>query len=249
MAQRIDVYDEYATEYAEMVAKREAAGIGNEPVIPRMLAILGDVGGLRVLDAGCGEGYLSRILAARGAQVTGTDISPRLIGLARARDPQGTIEYRMHDLGQPLPEYEGQFDRIASHFVLNDVYDYRGFIATLYTLARPGGRLVLSMNNPYSYVVRNHIRDYFASGVAFPYRGMSREGVKVHFYQRTLEEYLDAFLTVGWQLQRLVDVPTPESWLHNLSDKLIPDGYQFPFVLILSFVKPKESERYEQTTL
>jgi hypothetical protein len=41
-------------------------------------------------------------------------------------------------------------------------------------------------------VVRGHITNYFESGKAFPYRGMAEEGVKVHFYQRTLEEYLDA---------------------------------------------------------
>jgi SAM-dependent methyltransferase len=33
--------------------------------------------------AGCGEGYLARILAARGVRVTGIDLSPRLIDLAR----------------------------------------------------------------------------------------------------------------------------------------------------------------------
>ena len=37
------------------------------PVLQRML---GDVSGQRVLDAGCGNGYLSRMLARRGADVT-----------------------------------------------------------------------------------------------------------------------------------------------------------------------------------
>src|SRR3954452_591222 len=176
MTARSDVYDEYATEYAEMVVRREDAGIANDPVGGPLLDVLGEVAGLRVLDAGCGSGYLARILAERGAQVTGIDIAERLITLARARDPQGEIDYQARDLSRPLPEYAGQFDRLASHFVMNDVYDYRGFIGTLYSLAKPGGRLVFSMNNPYSFVVRNHIRDYFASGQAFPYRGMSQEG-------------------------------------------------------------------------
>src|SRR6188508_3277987 len=89
MPSRSDVYDEYATEYAEMVARREDAGLANDPVGGPLLDVLGEVAGLRVLDAGCGSGYLSRILAERGAQVTGIDIAARLIALARARDPQG----------------------------------------------------------------------------------------------------------------------------------------------------------------
>ncbi len=129
-------------------------------------------------------------------------------------------------------------DLIASHLALNDVPDHRGFIATLAAVLKPGGQLVVAMNNPYSYVVRRHVVDYFASG-AYPYRGMAAQGVKVHFYQRTLEEYLDAFLAAGFRLRKLVDVPTPEPVLNNPNlDRLEPRGYQFPYFMILSFIKP-----------
>src|SRR4051812_41819838 len=100
---KADVYDDYAAEYAEMMAGRERQGIANEPMIPQMLELLGDISGLAALDAGCGEGYLSRILADRGAHVTGADISSRLIEIARARDPQSRIEYLWYDLSRPLP--------------------------------------------------------------------------------------------------------------------------------------------------
>jgi len=40
---------------------------------PVLLRMLGNVRGVRVLDAGCGQGYLSRMLAARGAHVTGVE--------------------------------------------------------------------------------------------------------------------------------------------------------------------------------
>ncbi len=205
--------------------------------MPRFLKLIGDVSGLTVLDAGCGEGYLSRILAEHGANVTGIDISPRLIELARAKDPRGEINYQVADLSQPLPAYRDHFDLIASHLVLNDVPDYQGFLRTLGAVAKPGGRLVFSMNNPYSLVVRSHITDYFDTGKAHPYRGMAEEGAKVHFYHRTLEQYLDACLAAGFQLQHLVDVPTPEGFFKRRSDTLIPVGYQFPFFTILSFLK------------
>ncbi len=124
-----------------------------------------------------------------------------------------------------------------SRFVLNDVYDYRGFLTTLGSVAKPGGRLVISMNNPYSFVVRGHVTDYFDSGKMYSYRGMAEEGVKVHFYQRTLEEYLDACFAAGFQLRRLVDIPTPEGSFKRRNDTLIPVGTQFPFFMILSLVK------------
>ena len=165
----------------------------------RFLRSSANVSGLTVLDAGCGEGYLSRILAQRGAQVTGIDISPRLVEMARAKDPDGAITYQVADLSQPLPAYQAHFDLIASYFVLNDVYDYQGFLATLSASLKPGGRLVIFMNNPYSLVVRGHVTDYFAaSGQMFPYRGMTEEGVAVHFWHRTMEEYLSASCVAGF---------------------------------------------------
>jgi 2-polyprenyl-3-methyl-5-hydroxy-6-metoxy-1,4-benzoquinol methylase len=233
-----NAYDEFASQYADMMAAQEAAGVAQGSAMARFLEAVGDVSGLTVLDAGCGEGYLSRILAQRGANVTGVDISPRLVEMARAKEPGGAIPYHVADLSQPLPTYQAHFDLVASYFVLNDVYDYEGFLATMSALLKPAGRLVIFMNNPYSLVLRGHITDYFAfSGRRVPYRGLMEEGVKVFFWHRTMEEYLSASCAAGFQLQRLVDVPTPEGSFKRRSDTLIPEGYHFPFFTILSFVK------------
>jgi 2-polyprenyl-3-methyl-5-hydroxy-6-metoxy-1,4-benzoquinol methylase len=230
-------YDAFAAQYAAMVERREAAGIAADPVVPPLLEQIGDVTGLAALDAGCGEGYLARLLAALGAHVTGMDASPQLIAMARAKDPAGAIEYRVADLSQPLPDYAARFDLIASHFVLNDVEDYQGFLATLGACARPGARVVLSLNNPYSFVVRGHIRDYFDAGRPVSYRGMAQQGVPVHFYQRTLEQYLDACFAAGLSLRKLVDVPTPEGSFMRQPGILIPEGHHFPFFTILRLTK------------
>lgn len=233
-----NTYDEFASQYAHMMTAQEKAGVEPGSNMALFLQIVGDVSDLSVLDAGCGEGYLSRILTQRGAYVTGIDISPRLVEMARAKDSTDTITYQVADLSQPLPAYQDHFDLIASFFVLNDVSDHRGFLTTLGSVLKRAGRLVLFMNNPYSFVVRGHITDYFAaSGQAFPYRGMAEAGIKVHFYHRTLEEYLAASFAAGFQLQQLVDVPTPEGNFKRRDDTLIPVGYHFPFFTILSLVK------------
>jgi 2-polyprenyl-3-methyl-5-hydroxy-6-metoxy-1,4-benzoquinol methylase len=126
-------YDAYADQYAANVAWREQGGADADPfgLLPPLLELLGDITGRRVLDAGCGEGYLARVLAARGARVTGIDLSPRLIGMTGARNPARDIGYRVADLSQPVPDITGRFDAVASYLVLNDMQDYRGFAATL----------------------------------------------------------------------------------------------------------------------
>ncbi len=237
MTYKIDAYNDVAPQYADFVAKREALA-ENDSAITSFLDVVGDVSSLTVLDAGCGEGYLSHILAQREAIVTGIDIAPNMVELARTKDSDGKITYQVADLCQPLPEYQQHFDLVASFFVLNDVYDYRGFLTTLANALKIGGRAVFFLNNPYSLVVRGHLTEYFAdSGKAFSYRGMAEAGVKVHFYHRTLQEYLDAATSAGFVLERLVDVPTPEGTFKRRPDTLIPVGYHFPFFMILSFVK------------
>jgi SAM-dependent methyltransferase len=56
---------------------------------PATLALLGPVAGRDVLDAGCGSGPLAAQLTAAGARVTGFDVSPRMVELARARGLPG----------------------------------------------------------------------------------------------------------------------------------------------------------------
>lgn len=50
--------------------------------------MLGDVGGLRVLEVACGNGYLARRMARRGAHVTAVDGSEGMTSCARERERQ-----------------------------------------------------------------------------------------------------------------------------------------------------------------
>jgi magnesium-protoporphyrin O-methyltransferase len=64
----------------------------------------GDLHGARVLDAGCGAGPMSIELASRGARVIATDISPRLLAVARERTPaplRPRIDYLPGDMLDP----------------------------------------------------------------------------------------------------------------------------------------------------
>jgi SAM-dependent methyltransferase len=231
-------YDDYAEAYAVAVARRESAGADGDAygILPEMLPLLGDVRGRAALDAGCGEGYLARALAARGARVTGIDLSPRLVSAARGKDPAGAIDYQVADLSRPLPGYTDHFDLIASYLVLNDVRDYRGFVATLATVLKPGGRLVLAFNNPYNAVIRASLADYFDSGAVTPYRGLWEAGIRSYYHHRTLQEYLDEFLGAGLRLTKLADLAGNAS-VHG-PRSILPEGGRFPRHMLLAFAKP-----------
>ena len=118
----------------------------NQFLMPRMLALLGDVRGKRVLDLGCGEGGYARALAGRGAEVVAVDGSARLIELAQAQ-PVAGVEYRCLNAAA-LFGLEGAFDLVMAAMSLMDVQDYAGAIREAHRVLKPGGELFMSVLHP-----------------------------------------------------------------------------------------------------
>jgi 2-polyprenyl-3-methyl-5-hydroxy-6-metoxy-1,4-benzoquinol methylase len=232
-----NTYNQFAERYAEDYIQPDAArgqfNFNRDVVIPPLLKVAGDVASLTVLDAGCGEGVVSRLLAERGATVTGIDIAPRFIEIAQERDTTGAIAFLVHDLSQPLPAYQEHFDLVMSNLVLNDMPDYQGYVRTISAALKPYGRIVLSMNNPYSAVMREKVESYFYSGVARLYAGMAQNGIAVYHYHRTMEEYITAFAERGLLLRRLVDVRMSPELVARFPER----DRNFPFIMILELVK------------
>jgi SAM-dependent methyltransferase len=85
----------------------ELAEPSNEPLFAEVLRELNVGAGTTLLDIGCGSGYAARMAAALGATVTGIDITPELIEIARERVPSGDFKVAPMD---SLPFRDGSFD-------------------------------------------------------------------------------------------------------------------------------------------
>ena len=97
-------------------------------------------GGLRVLDIGCGGGFLAEQFAAIGCQVTGVDPSPASVSTARAHAAgRGLrIDYRV-GAGEELPASAAAFDVACCCDVLEHVADVDRVISETARVLRPGG--------------------------------------------------------------------------------------------------------------
>jgi ubiquinone/menaquinone biosynthesis C-methylase UbiE len=117
-----------------------------------LMKVAGDLAGKAVVDVACGEGFYTRILRQRGgAKVTGLDLSPKMIELARnseAREPLG-IEYIVGD-GRDM-NFGAVYDLAAAAYFLNYAHDRVELDAMCNAIARclkPGGRFVTVNSNP-----------------------------------------------------------------------------------------------------
>src|SRR5262245_7873464 len=89
---------------------------------PALFALLGDVRDCSILDAGCGQGYLARLLARQGARVTAIEPVDAFYRYARGREqtePLG-IHYLQADLSTWTPT-PNQFDVVIANMVLMDI--------------------------------------------------------------------------------------------------------------------------------
>jgi len=117
---------------------------------PVLFPMIGDVKGRRVLDAGCGAGYMCRILAERGAKVTGVDLSTKFIELAQRYEKKKKmgIEYFCADLAHLSQIRNSYFDLVISIYVLCDVRDYVKAIKEIARILKPKGRFVFLIEHP-----------------------------------------------------------------------------------------------------
>ena len=137
------------------------AGIIQKDFMYRQLGVGHDLSGKRLLDFGCGTGQTSTQLAALGAFVTGMDISPELISLARRRaELDGVtdhVQFQNVDLLKvpPPPDW---FDLILCSAVLHHV-DYSVVLPVLRSCLKPGGKIVIGEPIATSRLLRK-IRDW-----------------------------------------------------------------------------------------
>jgi 2-polyprenyl-6-hydroxyphenyl methylase/3-demethylubiquinone-9 3-methyltransferase len=116
-----------------------------------------EVAGARLLDLGCGGGILSESLARAGAHVTGIDIAPKVLSIARLHLHESglEVEYQQTTAEQIAQEMPGQFDIVTCMEMLEHVPDPASIIQSIQILLKPGGHVFLSTLNrtPWSFAL------------------------------------------------------------------------------------------------
>ena len=114
----------------------ELAEPSNEPLFAEVLRRLGVGAGTRLLDVGCGSGYAAAMAARLGARMTGIDITPELIAIARERVPDG--DFRVGGMDE-LPFDNACFDAVVGFNAFQFADDPARAVAEAARVVTPGG--------------------------------------------------------------------------------------------------------------
>ena len=135
---------------------------------PHVIEHCGDVTGKKILDLGCGEGYLSRLLIKNGCeQITGVDLSKEMISVADQIKNEQNLDqatYISCDVNQFLEEHSEKYDVIIAVFLFNyiDTASMSHVIDKTHDLLTENGKFIFTVPHPsLPFIKSNDFPFYF----------------------------------------------------------------------------------------
>lgn len=230
----LEAYEKLAEAYSAIAETKAENGYNEHPA---MRGVIGEVQGLRVLDAGCGPGFLTRDLVKGGAsEVTGFDISPKMLEIAKNRVGDAA-EVFLADMAQPLALLEsGRFDLVVSSLAIDYVRDWTVPLGEFKRVLGPGGRLVLSVQHPMG--AYKWFSPPSAFGVHYceaDWTGFMDEPVTVPDYYRSFDEIVNPILAAGFTLCGITETkPVPA--LEAIDPIKYAKGMHFPTFMVIDAI-------------
>ena len=207
---------------------------------PALLAELGDVAGLDVLDLGCGDAALGAMLLQQGsASYLGIDGSREMVSRAQEtlQDARGTVALQNME---ELSLRDGSVDLVVSRMALHYLEDLEAVLRSCHAGLRPGGRMCFSVLHPVitSSDVQSSpdrprgswtVDDYFVAGA----RERLWMGDTVTWFHRTIEQYVGALVGAGFILTALRECE-PEPSRFGGDEAELTRRRRVPLFLLLS---------------
>ena len=183
----------------------------------------------RVLDAACGTGRYTKLLADRGHRVTGVDRNLAMLSKARERVPQAEL---LEGSLTALPTSDASFNAVVCGLALTHFESIDKPVSEIARVVRPGGKVILSDLHPM----------LTALGATAFFVGADGAAGCVRSYLHLTGAYLEAFSAAGLSVERVIEPLLDDVNFAAGSDSYLPRSAArsfagLPGALIWSLVK------------
>lgn len=224
----------------------------SELILPNTLRLLALKKGEQALDLGCGQGFFSRELFKTGAEVTGVDLSPRLIAFAKERSPRG-IRFGVSPADNLPFLKDASFDAVLCILAIQNMKNPAGVFSESCRVLKSGGRMLVVMNHPAFRIPKRsawgfddtkkiqyrRVDEYISESAAeIEVHPGSAVSTKTLSFHRPLQFYFKALHKAGLLVRRLEEwtsqkksEPGPRTDAENKARR------EFPLFLALEVVK------------
>ena len=206
--------------------RREPILLSDFTARPRVIELLGDIGGLHLWDLGCGEGLVGRQLAAGNpARIDGFDLSEEMIQAAQeqaaalASQRGGPLHYGVADLADPAQLPSGACDGAVAVFLFNylDLQATERVLRLVRQALRPGGSFIFTVPHPSLAFLRPAEPPFYIEPGNHTYLGSSdqllegriwrRDGMSnaIRSRHKTLDDYNRILRSSGWTRMPLIE--------------------------------------------
>lgn len=161
----------------------------------------------KVLDLGCGEGWLSRALREKAIDVWGTDAIEQLVDSAISKDGQFYSCFSYEDIIAGNHSLPSPFDAVVINFALLDKDVTEHLIPALPSLITQDGHLIIQTLHPLTMS-----EDYISGWKEGSWNGLKQPFVLPYqWYFRTFTDWINLFTQADFMLEELIEPIHPQT--------------------------------------
>ena len=199
----ITQWDKYASLYNK--GKGESGDeLHNDLIQPTLEKFLPDLDGKKILDAGCGNGFLEKWLSPKADLVVAVDSSDDLLDYARNNSKHKNVIFNKSDLTQELPFDKQSFDVVVSVMVLQYLPEIKTLASEAGRILKEGGVFIFAIDHPAHalYLRAQELvgkkNDKFIDSGSYFDRGLRKKHslwnkAMLQYYHRTISDYINEF--------------------------------------------------------
>lgn len=217
---------------------------------PAMEEMLPDLKGKAVLDIGCGYGHNCLEFINKGAKkVVGTDISEKMLAVAKEESAHPDIEYRLMDMAE-ISSLNMKFDLVYSSLAFHYAENFKKLTEDIFNLLNDCGVLLYSQEHPIMTASIDENMGHFnldenGNKISYTFSDYNLSGLrKVHWfgeevtkYHRPMGEILTSVAQSGFIITEVKE-PLPKPWAVEKLPSIVKE-YIKPNFLIVKAVKNK----------